>query len=913
MLFVRPDKHCTMIQVAQVRVKRPRITTELIPRPRLIGALDAGLGVPVTFISASAGFGKTTLLLDWLESVSLPVAWMSLEESDDSPDVFTTYLVTAIRSIFPRALGSILGLLESPAALEPTRLAAALSNALAELPEEFILVLDDYHMVGSPGVQALMSELVKQVPPSMHLVISARYDIPLPLAKLRANGQIVELRNADLRFTTDEMNALLERIVKGELAPEILQWLDRAVEGWVMGIRFAALTLRAGAEASELLDSSIKLSNRQMTDYFLNEIFLRQPPETQEFLLKTSILERFTRDECDALRGNGPGENWRAILEQLVRDELMVIALDENEGWYRYHQLFRDFLRSRMAVTFDAKTITKLNRRASEWNAAHGFISEAIQYSIAAGDFARGADLVGVAVGPLLDTETARPYLESWLRLFPKQEWDRHLGLVMAQLWLAQLQFRLPVMKNLQPLARQRLDEARDLGPTERNRYLAEIEQFNLGVAFFTNQADLILQSAPHALENLAPQSVYARGNLLVYRAVSLQMTGSSADGIRLLTDTYSNYAGDSIHFRLRMLLGLALIYLYEADYCPLFDTATRMVELARDQSYVTLGWAHNFLGLVHYEWNQLEAAAQHFSVGSELRFSSNTKPAHESFAWLALTEQAQGYTETAADTLQEVLRFSDEMRSPDLANSTEAYRARLATIRGDTVAALRWADSASLPQLPHMLYDAERNLTRLRALIASRKRERVQTALTETNALLEASLGMHNTRRTIQLYALKALALDALGQTNRALDALEASIQPAAWGGFKRTWLDLGPGMAHMLSLLQARKVAPDYINSILAAIPRSTKDLAPVPTTETASGRVIEPLTWREIQVLKGLADHLSTKEIAQALVISPLTVKSHIGHIFTKLDVNSRDEAVRVAAAYGLLETGRGEAPP
>jgi LuxR family maltose regulon positive regulatory protein len=894
-----------MLQLSRVKVSRPRLPREFVRRSRLIEKLNAGLDFPLTVVSAPAGFGKTTLLVDWLESVSLPAAWLSLDESDNTLEFFATYLVTAIQTIFPGALSSVFGMLSAPVSQDPSRLALELGNALAELPEEFILVLDDYHLIRAPDVEQMMSRLVPQIPAPMHLVIATRYDVPLPLSKLHANGQLWEIRAAELRFTTAETHEFYARMGEPALSPEVLRVLDENSEGWATGIRFAALSLRAGTAEQELLKLARKPVNRLLIDYFLNEIFLRQPPATQEFLLKTSMLEHFTFDACEALLADERNTNWHAVFNTLAHDELILVVLDDNVGWYRYHHLFREFLQFQRDSTYNHETIVELHRRASRWHASQGFYTEAIQYALAAGDMACGAQLVGDHLHHDLDQEIARPLIERWLNFFPREDWDKHLGLVMAQLWVAALQFAVPKIARLVPLAEQRLEQAHDLEITKRKYYFGEISFMKLAIAAMANDATRGLELAPQALDNLPRTSVYARGSTLAFQAMCFQMTGNAAGGVSVLNDTLRNYEFDLPHFRFRVLLGLAIIQLFEADYGGLAETAETMLRIAQDKSYVTLGWAHYFLGVVHYEWNQLEAAAQHFAQGAELRFSANLKVSHESFARLALVQQARGLTDTANATMEQVIHFSDEMKSGELTVSSDAYRARLALVQGNLNAAIRWAETVSLSPTPHMLWDIEPHLTRLRALLAARKPNLTELALADTTALLETALALHNRQRAIQLYALQCLAREALGQTQNALDALQNAITLAEPGDFKRSFLDAGPGMRYLLNLLLARNVASNFISRILSINPEVTPGIMYPADVETAAPRLIEPLSMREMQVLEALAKRNSNKEIARSLVISGSTVKAHLQNIYAKLNVNNRQDAVQVALAYGLLQ--------
>lgn len=713
------------------------------------------------------------------------------------------------------------------------------------------------------------------------------------------------MRAEDLRFTLDEARTFLIGAIGKEIQEEWVQRLQERVAGWAAGLRFASVLLRERASGAQILERLVTQEDRHLTAYLMDEVLSQKSPAVQNFMLKTAFLERFSAGSCDAILDLRDGENSYAILDELVRDDLLSIERTGQERWYTYMDLLGEFLRARALALYNTEQIAQIHQRASAWFVKHGLITEAIRHSIAAGDLDGAARLVGENIEEAFDHEVVRPLIEAWLGLFPEEMLDQHPELIIARAMLLGMEMRIGALPPLLARAEQLIGGATELTPAARNRILGHIAQQRIFLAYFTNDGARALEIDSHNQQNLPRASGFDRGNNLMFRAWAYQMVGESELAFRLLTDAMRQDGSLSTPFALRLMLGFVTLYLNNADLMNLEQTGLNLLRFGTGYSNLNVGWTNYFLGLVNYEWNQLEAAAQYFSVAAELRYQGNLKAGHEGLAWLAQTQQAQGLSEAARATMQDLLSFTSQTHSGALQLDADAYRARLAMMQGNVDAALRWAQTLGFNPRPHMLFEVEPYLTRLRILLASRKREYFQTVLDETNALLTHAQATHNTRRLIQFYTLQAMARNALGNRVLALDSLEQAITLAEPGRLLRTFIDLEPDIAGLLNQIATRSKTSQYIHRILAAGAFHQKGQLFQGMEGDQSSRLIEPLTVRELQIMQCLAGQMSNKEIAQKLVISPFTVKSHIDHIRQKLAVSTRQEAVRVALSYGIIE--------
>ena len=403
----------TPILATKLYIPPPR--PKVVLRPRLIERLNEGLDRKLTLISAPAGFGKTTLVSEWVAGSERPAAWLSLDEGDNDPTRFLTYLVAALQTIAPDIGEGVLSVLQSPQPPPTESILTALLNEITAVPDDFVLVLDDYHVIDARPVDAALTFLLEHLPPQMHLVITTREDPQLPLARLRARGQLTELRAADLRFTPSEAAAFLNEVMGLNLSAEDIAALETRTEGWIAGLQLAALSMRGREDVPGFI-RAFAGDNRYIVDYLVEEVLQRQPERVRSFLLQTSILDRLSGPLCDAVTGQ---EEGNALLEALERGNFFVVPLDDRRHWYRYHHLFADVLHAHLMAE-QPDQVPTLHRRASEWYEQHGSAADAIRHALAAEDFERAADLVELAV-PAMRRSRQEATLLGWLKALPDE------------------------------------------------------------------------------------------------------------------------------------------------------------------------------------------------------------------------------------------------------------------------------------------------------------------------------------------------------------------------------------------------------------------------------------------------------------------------------------------------------------
>lgn len=863
------------------------------------------------------------MLSTWLRSVSLPAAWLSLDRRDSDLVTFLTYFVAAVHTLFPQSCEQTQATMELPQLPAIRDIANSLVNEISALRQDFILVLDDYHLIRKPEVHKLVLALVYRLPVHVHLVISSRSDPPFPFARLRAQGRVAEVRTENLRFNAEEAQALLEQDFGASVTPEATELLVKRTEGWAVGLQLAALSMRGHSDPVAFARAFRDNINRHVLEYLTSDVLTRQPETIQNFLLRTSILDQFSASLGDALSHDdgvlGSVTDTKrldsaAILRRLEQSNLFVSSLDDNGEWYRYHDLFRDMLREQLTRTCGREFVAQLHAKASTWFASHGLIEEALQHALAAGDTESAATLVERYKHDWLNNEQWGS-LDRALSLLPDDVVQARPALLLVKAFVWQVQGRvahiMPIVDKAEALL-----EASTISDASRQELRGEIDLLRSFAASSTNDFHASLALAERALQRLPVEHVFMRGTALYFLCTASQYMGRFKVAVRTIQHELDSGQTQHSTYVLRILFALAAIHLYEGR---LHETATYAANLlnmaAQHQRPLSIGWARFALGLCWYEQNDLDAAAIHFEANVRQAHSIHVEAAYGSFMGLALTFQARGESARANETAQALSDFDLEQAGRLLLREAQSFRARLALLQGDVAGAVRWVETTDDDDnLYGQGYAESPGVTRAHVLIAAGTPEHLRAAMKQLDQLLATARSMHDVRWQIPILALQALALHAQGKTSDALDALESALNLAKPGAFIRTFVDLGSPLAELLEHLVRQNRQSAYAARLLRAFPLSpekqVRDSQTLPAGATprmsnanVDLQLIEPLTERELEVLRLLTQRLSNKEIAGILFISEGTVKNHMHNILHKLGVKRRLEAIHRAHALGL----------
>jgi LuxR family maltose regulon positive regulatory protein len=896
----------------------PRPQPGFVPRPRLVQALGEGLARGRALVCAPAGFGKTALLADWARGDGRPVAWLGLDGGDSDPARFWRYAVAAL----DRARPGLAGRVGPPPSRSFEGLVTALINELAAQPgpDEVLLVLDDYHLVDSGPVHESVAFLLENLPPGLRVVVSGRADPPLPLARLRARGQLAELRAADLRFTSEEAAALLGEAAGPGLPGTAVTALVARTEGWAAGLQLAGLSLRGQADPAGFA-VAFSGSHRFVLDYLADEILDSQAGRVRAFLLETSVLERLSGELCDAVTGRAGSQ---AMLQDIERAGLFLVPLDEVRGWWRYHHLFADLLRARLLAEQPGR-VPALHRAAAAWCDEHDLADDTVRHALAAGDAAWAARLVERNVEALLGRSEGAT-LRRWLSALPAESVRDRPRLCLAQAYGAAQGFQLEALEALLDDAERAYAVSGDepyepsLGRPQGDSVLANVPA---GIAFLRaslaglrGNAALATGYDRQALAQLGEDDWLLRSFVRWNLAVVDWLHGRLGPAERGLAEVLAERraAGEAfggfLPMRARHDLGEVQraqgnLDAAEATYRQALDTAGESSQAA------LMGPAHVGLAQVLYERNELTAALDHATRGVRLcQQLAFTAALATGLAVVARIRHAHGDAAGAREAMGEAGRIGLSPQVITLFNPVPSQRARLLLAQGDVPAAAQWTTAAGLSPDDEPQYPQEpAYLVLARVLLAQNE---PGPALTLLQRLLDAAAGQGRTGSIIEIQALRALALAADGDHASALGALTEALTLARRHGYVRVLADEGAPMRALLAQLStarpgqqhaARRIDPGYLAALLRACGQT--DAVPPPRRAAAAPPgLAEPLTDRELDVLRLIAAGKSNQRIAHDLVVALDTVKTHVTHILGKLGAANRTEAAARARQLGLI---------
>ena len=908
-----------VLLATKLHVPQPR--PDFLPRPRLLERLAEATARELVLVCTPAGFGKTSLLGDWARHSQWPVAWLSLDQGDTDPARFWRHVAAALDRVRPGVAERVAGLLGPPAPPSFEGLATALINELATQPEQVLLVLDDYHQVDAQPVHASLAFLVEHLPPGLRLVLATRADPPLPLARLRARGQLAELRAADLRFTAEEAAALLREAVGPELPDAAVTALVARTEGWAAGLQLATLSLRGQADMAGFVEG-FSGSHRYVLDYLTEEVLDRQPNQVRTFLLETSVLERLSGELCDAVTGRTDGQD---LLEQLERANLFLVPLDEQRRWWRYHQLFADLLRARLAREQPERP-PGLHQAAAAWSEQRGLVDDAVRHAMAAGDSLSAARVLERHLDELL-LRGENATVERWLWALPAELAGSRPRLLLTQARLTLVSGRLEAVDGLLEAAERAFAAAAD-EPYEPSvgraasllvNVPATIAQDRAFLAVVRGDAEQASAFARRALAELDEDEwmlgSIARGHL----AMAEWLRGRLAAAERALASSIAQWRAAGERFlamRLTELLGY--VQRGQGRLDAALDTYRQALEIAAAPDRPALpaaGMAYVAMAEVAYQRNQLATALEDVTKGIELCRRFVEAPALATgLVALAWIRQATDDPAGALAAMDEAGRVAPSPEVTALLNPIPAQRARLLLTQGDIAAAARWTNQRGLHADDEPSYQREpEHLILARVLLAEQAPEQ---ALGILRRLHDLAAAQGRVGSVIEIQALRALALAARGDERGALAALAGALALAWPEGYVRVFVDEGAPMAGLLGRLAApgqreqaaaaEHVPPDYLARLLASFPPA--DVGTPRPAGRAGARPIpglaEPLSERELEVLGLLATGRSNQQIADQLFVALDTAKKHVSRVLDKLGAANRTQAVARARELQLL---------
>jgi LuxR family maltose regulon positive regulatory protein len=905
----------------------PPLHPSLVPRSRLIEQLDEGLhlGHKLTLVSAPAGFGKTTLVSEWTNALDCPVAWLSLDSADDDPGRFFAYFIDAMQKIDQRLGCEIESAMRSGQIPPAEVISTILINDILEMDGRFLLVMDDFHVIQDGFILQAMEKLVTNFPQPLHLVLLTREDPSLPLARLRANNQLTEIRAGDLRFTGGEVDRFLNEVMGLSLSQEDITTLEDRTEGWVVGLQLAGLSVRDGKDPSGLI-AALSGSHRFILSYLTEQVLDRQPEEIRHFLLQTSILDKLNSDLCNAVTGR---EDSRSLLEGLFSANLFLIPLDDEHKWYRYHHLFADLLRD-LYSTRQKDEATELHRRASRWYAQAGgergtFAGEAIQHALAAGDYALVVKLLENHAPGMIMQGYAKT-VHGWVQAIPA-EWSLQsprtdIAFAWMHLFRGAYTRAFPYLERLQgSLADSRIKH--QLGE-ERLSLEAEWLVIQSLILYAQGKAKESVVTVTRALETAPEQDSHVRSLAYYALASARQFLEDYPRAVKAYQMAIQHSrAAENLVAEMMSTVGLGLMACKRGQLhlaCEIAAPVSARVEREGTPPPTSAG-VYGLLGQVYYQWGRVEKARGHVLRALQLSTLGgySTITAYYRVLLSRLFEM-EGDLESAAREIQQAVDLLQMEAHDDVRREVISQQVRVYLDRDRPAAAelalqgqgFSFEDGFSFPEFPSgrdvshslgLLYSSALRILLYRAR-ARCELVSLRAGIEVADCLIAGALQGQYISLVLEALLLRAQMHAALGDDRDGRTDYVHALELAEPEGFISIFVEQGRPVAEALADLVARDelgaVQPDYVENILDAF----SALRSPGVVLGESPALIEPLTDRELDVLRLMVKGFKYKEIAAKLFISLNTVRFHVKAIYGKLGVNNRTQAAERAHRLRLL---------
>lgn len=887
-------------QLLTTKLHLPILRKDIVARGRLVERLDTGLWQEdgfvrkLTLVSAPAGFGKTTLVSEWLSTKgrgvktqvgrmpplvsNAPVfqaAWLTLDDGDNDPVRFLAYFIAALRQIQPEFGSATRAVLQLPQPLPPSVIQTMVVNELSGIPVPFIMALDDYHVIHTPSIHYQIAFILDHQPANMHLVIITREDPLLPVARLRARGQLLEIRQGDLRFTQAETAQFMQSGKGLPLDLNDIAALERHTEGWAVGLELAALSMRGQADLAAFIRDFIA-SDRYILDYLVEEVLERQPAEVQDFLLQTSILGRMCGSLCDAVTGRAGGAEMLRSLEQA---NLFIVPLDPPRNWYRYHHLFAELLQHRLRLASIPKT--SLHQRASQWHEAQGFLQEAVDHSILAQDWGNAARLIGTVNSDMFKRGEAVTLL-GWCNKLPHEIVFSSIELCLVHAWAALITSQFDI-------AAQVLERAEQMAPP-CSYLLGQVASAQAFLARSKRDDERAIAKSEQALALLPGTDVAIRGNIAMNLGIAYWQEGRMSEAESVLIQACDFCSKASNFFSLiTAQIFLARIAAVRGELHRAAEMSEALIQAGGQVPILCL--AHYDLAAIHLEWNDLPEANKHFDLGFELsQRSGNLEFLQSGHVLRGILAHARGDDTQALAALTEANTLGRDL--PAVVRSrTAAFGVQLALSRSDAQMLTHWSAQVKGEVDAHSFYRFM-GLTHARLLIARGNKAQAAEALKLVFKTASAAGWGYGALVVRILQSLASRTQD------EAVQFISDALRMGQPEGFIRSFVDAGSAIIPLLQEAAQRGIAPVYVGQILSIFGEERRQ-------EILGQRdLVEPLSNREIEVLRLVTAGLSNREIAARLFISPGTAKTHIHNLCGKMGVRNRTEAAMRAKELGLV---------
>jgi LuxR family transcriptional regulator, maltose regulon positive regulatory protein len=884
----------------------PPERADLVKRVRLLDRLDSGLNCKLTLISAPAGYGKTTLLSTWVRGCDRLIAWLSLGEGDNHLTHFFLYLITALQKLNDQFGQELLGKLKTSSRVDTDTWFQEFINEIAQQEISFSLILDDYHTISNDVIHEALEFILEHQPPQMHLVISSRSDPPLPLALLRSRGELLEIRQNDLRFSLDEADSFVSTMGL-DLIDADLATLESRTEGWVAGLKMAALSMQ-NLDTSAISRFILSFSGKHhfILDYLMDEVLSRQSEFIQTFLLRTSILDQMCESLCNAVIGGRDQREGGNILESLERANLFIIPLDDSREWYRYHRLFAELLQARLRES-QLEQVPEYHRRAALWYEQAEMVNQAVSHALAAQDYNLAADLIERAIMKVetwsqVDTAVFLGWMQALPeKIFNSRPWIR-LFYARAQIASGQMVYAERILRALGTW----LQEHPECPENERISNLVAFDCVSvLNIQGYVQEP---MDFARRVLQGLPENDLINRSRALSILGSASFRVGDVHEANRIFTEILESFSRSKTPFvAVIFACHLAEIQIVQGQLTQALQTCDRALSMGMvGGSLISpAGFARLIQAKIYYERNDLDQALGVIRDGLDLlRRGSIDDVFSAGQATLAMIHQAKCQQVDAIIAMQRAIRATHQMDIARITTLTSAYQARIWLVQNNLKEAQAWAQEYRQVGLTEYLREFE-DLTLAWVFLACGK---VPEALALLDLMLISAQKAGRNGRLIDIQALRALAFHALRKNDEAMIALTHALDLGSEEGYVRVFVDRGQPMVDLLNLAdrQLRKVHRGYLALLLSSftgVTRYESNLAVPPGSEQIL-RLVEPLSEREVAVLRCLAEGLTSPQIAQKLFVSTNTVRTHLNNIYGKLGVHNRTQAILKARALGLL---------